>query len=172
MTICTLSRTKDFEYEEDFDEVVEDEETASSQSEDEATSTKKHGGQATTDSTTQRGQQPVDLLAIMEAIDAENMGVKSSSDTNVIEPSFDNVEGTVIVNFTPNEGDQELGQSQVEQEVKSEGGFSKLQSPSRKFVDFSRAQRNETSLKISKKARKRAQVCICRRFTWSMLEFL
>ena len=103
----------------------------------------------------------------MEAIDAENMGVKSSSDTNIIEPSFENVEGTVIVKFTPNEGDQEVGHSQVEQEVKNGGGFSKLQSPSRKFVDFSHAQRNETSLKISKKARKRAQVCMPLFYSWN-----
>ena len=46
----------------------------------------------------------------------------------------------------------------------SEGGLrgKLLQSPSRKFVDFSHAQRSEASLKVAKKTKKRAQVhCTC-----------
>ena len=102
----------------------------------------------------------------MEAIDAENMGVKSSSQTDVLEPSFENVEGTVIVKFTPNDNKQEMGYSEKgHEEVKRDWESSKLQSHSRKFVDFSHAQKNEASIKIAKKARKRAQVsmitCIC-----------
>ena len=102
----------------------------------------------------------------MEAIDAENMGVKSSSQTDVLEPSFENVEGTVIVKFTPNDNKQEMGYSEKgHEEVRRDRESSKLQSHSRKFVDFSHAQKNEASIKIAKKARKRAQVsmitCIC-----------
>ena len=98
----------------------------------------------------------------MQAIDAENMAVETTSQTNIIEPSFENVDGTVIVKFAPKESDGEEGDTVSEKggtKVESEGGFGgKLQSPSRKFVDFSHAQRNEVSLKVAKKTRKRAQV--------------
>ena len=97
----------------------------------------------------------------MEAIDAENMDIKSSSQTDVLEPSFENVEGTVIVKFTPNDNEQEIGYSEGgHEEVKRDWESSKLQSHSRKFVDFSHAQENEASIKIAKKARKRAQVSL------------
>ena len=105
----------------------------------------------------------------MQAIDAENMAVETTSQTDIIEPSFENVDGTVIVTFAPREesdGEREEegnmgGTAEGETKFENEGGFGKLQSLSRKFVDFSHAQRNEASLKVAKKTRKRAQVqCI------------
>ena len=157
------------------------EQTASSsgsQSEDEgisATPTKRHTNHHASDTNYQQpidrnhGQsQGVDLLAIMEAIDAENMAVESTnSQTDVIEPSFENADGAVIIKFTPKDSESD-GESEKEKgggtaeggtKFESEGGFGRmLQSPSRKFVDFSHTQRNEASLKVAKKAKKRAQV--------------
>ena len=156
--------TKEYEYEEDFDEVLEEEETASSQSEGEGrstTPTERSGGQIAPYSQVQNQQknQHVDLLAIMHAIDAENMAVETSSQSSSIEPSFENVDGTVIVKFVPpQESDREGGSTEGGTETGTKGGFEKLQSPSRKFVDFSHAQKNEASLRVAKKTRKRAQV--------------
>lgn len=82
--------------------------------------------------------------------------MESSSQSNIIEPSFDNVDGTVIVKFTPKDSDGE-GEG-VQEEAEIERKHESLKSPSRKFVDFSHAQRNEASLKVAKKTRKRAQV--------------
>ena len=96
----------------------------------------------------------------MQAIDAENMAVETSSQSNIVEPSFDNVEGTVVVKFTPKESDSEEGSTHDSggTKVMRKGGIESLKSPSRKFVDFSYAQKNEASLKVAKKTRKRAQV--------------
>jgi hypothetical protein len=111
----------------------------------------------------------------MKAIDAENMAVEpTTSQTDIIEPSFGNIDGAVIVKFAPVDSESD-GEKEVEKEVgglvggtaeggtkfESEGVFEgRLQSPSRKFVDFSHAQRNEASLKVAKKTKKRAQVII------------
>ena len=92
----------------------------------------------------------------MQAIDAENMAVETTSQTDIIEPSFENVDGTVIVTFAP----QEESDGEREEEGNMGGtaeGETKFEN-SRKFVDFSHAQRNEASLKVAKKTRKRAQV--------------
>ena len=190
-TCIIIHMYQDYEYEEDFDEVPEEEEdnesdeerTASSESEDEgisATPTKRRAitNRHPMDYNQGRNQvikgQGVDLLAIMQAIDAENTAVESTnSPTDIIEPSFENVDGTVIVKFAPK--DSSDGEEEEEKEgvvgataepggtkfVGEEGfGFrGKLQSPNRKFVDFSHAQRSEeASLKVAKKTRKRAQV--------------
>ena len=106
----------------------------------------------------------------MQAIDAENTAMETTSQTDIIEPSFDNIDGTVIVKFAPKEESDEEnekeeggvmgGTAEGGMKFESEGGLGKLQSPSRKFVDFSHAQRNEASLKVAKKTRKRAQVLV------------
>ena len=110
----------------------------------------------------------------MKAIDAENTAVEpTASQTDITEPSFGTTDGAVVIKFTP--GDSESDGEKEEEGIvggaaeggtkfESEGGFGGrlLQSPSRKFVDFSHAQRNEASLKVAKKTKKRAQVhCTC-----------
>ena len=112
--------------------------------------------------------QGVDLLAIMQAIDAENTAVESTnSPIDIIEPSFENVDGTVIVKFAPkdsSDGEEEEEEKEGVVGVTAEPGGTKFVGEEgfgfrRKFVDFSHAQRSEeASLKVAKKTRKRAQV--------------
>lgn len=157
--------SQDYEYEDDFDEVLEEEETASSENEEEGRSDTPTGGRDSQTTTNARGhsqqaeRQSVDLLAIMEAVDAENMAVETTSETNIVEPSFENVDGTVIVKFAPKESEGEEEDSEGGNKIQDRGEPGKLlQSPSRKFVDFSSVQKNEAALKVAKKTRKRAQV--------------
>lgn len=110
----------------------------------------------------------------MKAIDAENTAVEpTASQTDILEPSFGNIDGAVVIKFTPgdseSDGEKEKegivgGTAEGGTKFESEGGLrgKLLQSPSRKFVDFSHAQRSEASLKVVKKTKKRAQVhCTC-----------
>ena len=98
----------------------------------------------------------------MQAIDDENMAVEEDSHTDIAESAFKNVDGTVVVKFSPKESDGEEdeggGSTEGGTKFESEREFKKLKCPSRKFVDFSHAHKDEASLKAAKKTRKRAQV--------------
>ena len=106
----------------------------------------------------------------MKAIEAENTTMEpTASQTDIVEPSFGNIDGAVVIKFAPgdseSDGEKEGegivgGAAEGGTKFESEEGFGGklLQSPGRKFVDFSHAQRSEASLKVAKKTKKRAQV--------------
>ena len=135
------------EYEEDFDETAEEEDEQSSQSEEEGEvpTTPANADMAVIPSDSKAVvMKAMDLVEIMQAMDAENQ---------MIEDSTSNVQ---LVPKSELPGDRSHDQELHGDRFRSGRGLQA--SPSRKFVDFSSAQRREVSEKVSKKTRKRGQV--------------
>ena len=145
---------QDDDYEEDFDEIAEEEEEddQSSQSEEEGEfpTTPANADMVVTPSDSKAVvMKAMDLVEIMQAMDTENQMIEDSTSNAQHVPKSE----------LPGNGshDQELHGDRIR------GGRGLQASPSRKFVDFSSAQRREVSEKVSKKTRKRGQV----RQAWS-----
>lgn len=130
------------EYDEDFEEEIEEEEDDST-SED---SGSEEGAPAIRNNhpDTEKRER-VDLVEIMQAIDAENQSVALSSQTELVE----------VTHYEKKAFENDSTAARRHENV---GVGMSGRSPSRMFVDFSSAQQKEVDKRVARKTRKRGQV--------------
>ena len=151
----THTHTHTQDYDEDFEEVEEEEEEEnehvhSSLSEGEVPTTPTNADVAVIPSALSKAvvMKAIDLVEIMQAIDAENQMVVDSTSSLLQHTALDRADESV---YSEGEGVRGVYSGGV-------SGRGVHPSPSRRFVDFSSAQKREVNEKVAKKTRKRGQV--------------